>query len=307
MNFINDNFNDDILKIIDKCKEDYNLTNYEYVNLITMLLAYEIITRLNISNSDIEQIIGFIINNRNNKLQINNNSAVYNNTITYACNSFFSKYGINKNSYNTIMNNWFNGYYFHAFNGSFIELFNSNGIDLNNKPWDSYDLDNISKIYGKKVFGYTNGNTNALFLSSSLSVSPYYSLSTPTFFRRFIENDSKYLNCYLNRDYNTSLLAINDLCDKYNVSQDIRDYTINFFNKYWNLFNKKEYPAIILLPRNNQKEYVMPDDDVINNVVRNICNDNSNFKINSNIDREVFEIFDYESISIIAKEKKKEF
>lgn len=306
MYFINEAFNKDILDILDKYKQDYKLTEYEYVNLITMLLTYLIITRLEISIEDINYIINVIIENRNSNLQVNNNSFVYSSTISYACNKFFNKYGITKESYNTVMNNWFNGYYFHAFNGSFIDLFNSDGINLDNKPWDTSDLDNIANIYGKKVFGFTNGTNNCLFLSSSLSVSPYYSLSTPTFFRRFVENEQQFLNCYLNRDYNTSIRAVNNLCNKNNVSNDAVDYTISFFKKYWDIFNRKKYPGLILFKRNNYKEYELPDNNVIDSVINRISCDGSNFKITDSIGRDKIEIFDYESMSVISKNMQKE-
>lgn len=287
-------------------KDYYQLTNYEYINLITLILTHNIITNTSVMLEDINYFTLLILNNRNNKI-INNNSSVYNGSIKYIITNYYKQYGINENSFYTIMNNWFNGYYFHSLNNSFISEINSSGLVLENKPWDIRDIQTIKKIFkGKRdVFGMSNGEDNIIFLATNLMSSPYYGLTSPTFFRKFIEHEPKYLNTYLKRDSKQALDSITELCTKYNLNSDECLTVSNFFYKYWDMYATDELPSIILIKRPLQSNIPYPTTDIVNHTISSIIKDNHTKIIRKNIKRHDLIIFDCNSLDIIKQSQKK--
>ncbi len=296
---------DEIKEYLYSIRNYYHLTDYEYIELITLILTSEIITHTKIILEDINYFTLLILNNRNNKI-VNNNSNVYNSSIKYIIINYYKKHGLSPQSFNKIVNNWFNGYFFHSLNNSFVAEINSTGFVLEDKPWDIVDIQTIKNIFkGKKdVFGMSNGENNAIFLSTNLMSSPYYGLTSPTFFRKFIENDPHYLNVYLNRDLKHSLESINRLCDKYNFDDNERKIILNFFHKYWNKYATNDLPSIILIKRPPHKGIPYPEVNVINKTIDLIIKDNHTKIVRQNIERHNLLIFDCNCLAIITPPQK---
>lgn len=298
-------FTEEIKNYLYSIKDYYSLTNYEYVELITLILTNGVITHNSATINDINYFINLILDNRQNKI-INDNSYVYNNSIKYIITNYFEQNGISQKTFNEIINNWFNGYFFHSLNSSFISNININGFILENKPWDIQDIKTIKNIFkGKRnIFGLSNGEDNIIFLSTNLMSSPYYGLTSPTFYRKFIENDPKYLNVFLNRDLKCATKSIDNLCNQYNLTIEERKIVFDFFKKYWIKYATDDLPCIILIKRTDTENIPYPTNDIVNSTINLITKDTYTKIIRNNIERDKLILFDCNSLDIIKQSKK---
>lgn len=278
-------------------KKQYQLTNYEYTNLILIILNGLLITG-ELEKENIKYYIDLIISNRNNPIK-NNNKFMFEKSIAYIVNNYFNKYGENEECFDLLINNIKNGFYFHAFNHCFFNKFNEEGIVLEDKAWDITDIKRIKDILGKNIFGISNGEDNLLFLSTNLSISPYYGLSSPTFFRKFIERDPKYLNIYLERDIKSCYESINELCKNSNINDEDKYFIIHFFKKYWALFGNNELPAILLLPKENDSITIDYNKE---SIINYLCSNSRTKIIRENLSRNQFYLFDCNNLRISFNE-----
>ncbi len=298
-------FTEEIKNYLYSIKDYYYLTNYEYVELITLILTNGVITHNKSTINDIDYFVNLILYNRQNTI-INDNSYVYNNSIKYIITNYFEQNGISQKTFNEIINNWFNGYFFHSLNNSFVSDININGFVLENKPWDIQDIKIMKSIFkGKRdIFGLSNGEDNIIFLSTNLKSSPYYGLTSPTFYRKFIENDPKYLNVFLNRDLKCATKSIDNLCNQYNLTVQERKIVLDFFKKYWIKYATDDLPSIILIKRTDNKDIPYPTDNIVNSTINLITKDTHTKIIRNNIDRDNLILFDCNSLDIIKQSKK---
>ena len=297
---MNLNFNDNIKDFLVIIREQKHLTDYEYVNLISLLVLKQIITHNTITELDVTTLIN-IIRNKDNKKFINDNNQVYYQAIKYIVEEYFNNTGVSNTSYSEIMNNWFNGYLFHTLNDSFVNEINENGLVLNNKPWDIEEIKRIKKIFNKAIFGISNAEDNIIFFARSLTSSPYYGLTSPTFFRKFVENDPHNINIFLNRDLYSSNESIIELCRKYNITGEEYDYVLNFFKKYWLVYANNRLPSLLLKKRDKVTIPDMPDGDVCQYVVDKIYADSRNEMFKHDIPRDELIIFSYHDLEIKKK------
>ena len=298
-------FTEEIKEYIYSIKDYYNLSNYEYIELITLILTNGIITHNKVKFDDINYFVNLILNNRHNEI-INNNSSVYNNSIKYIITNHFEQKGISRKTFDEIINNWFNGYFFHSLNNNFVSDINNNGFILENKPWDIRDIQIIKNVFkGKRnIFGLSNGEDNTIFLSTNLMSSPYYGLTSPTFYRKFIENNQKYLNVFLNRDFNLATESIDNLCNQYNLNKEEREIVFAFFKKYWLKYATDDLPSIILIKRTDNKDIPYPNNNIINSTINLIIKDTHTKIVRQNIDRKDLTIFNCNSLNIIKPPQK---
>ncbi len=278
------------------------LSNYDYINLVTLVLTKGIISREDVSKEDINYFFNLIINKNNNI--VNDNSKVYNEAVSYCVDDFFKKHGLNENSYLKIMNNWFNGYLFHTLNVALANEVNDYGLTHDCPLWNSSEIKEIISLLKKNVFGLFNGDTKGFFFASSLSSSPYYGLSSPTFFRKFIENDYKYLNVFLNRDLKKATESIEFLCAKNNLNPEEKEKVISFFKKYWAIFATNELPSIIMKPRENNYVIPHPIGDIKSFVTKQIIKDCRNVFLSNDISRDQLIIFSYETLEVSKQYQK---
>lgn len=293
---LNHFFTEEIKEYIFLLKEKEHLSNYQYINLIALLLTQIIITRKPINNKDINYF---------NKLIslkspiINNNSQAYNSAIEYIVNNYFTEYGISKESFNTIINNWFNGYLFHSLNNYFISSIDEKGICQNHLPWDIEEISKVRKILNKPIFGLFNGRNKGIFFTTNLKTSPYYALTSPTYFRKFIENKPEYLNTYLNRDLSLAHQSIEKLCQDNHLTIEDQHYIINFFKKNWLIFDNKILPSVLLKKRNTNISLEYPCNNVVKHVIELIIKDDKHVHFTEDIARENLIIFSYDSLETI--------
>lgn len=306
MNILNETFTEEIKNELFNYKDIYNLSVYEYVNLCSLIITNSIITRKTIEIETINYFLNLILNKRNIGLP-NDNSYVYNHAIKYIVYNYFKANGEAKETFDNIINNWFNGYIFNSLNDGFLEEINDNGLILKNKPWNIEDIKIIKDIFkGKKdIFGLSNGENNVVFYSTSLAQSSYYGLSSPTFYRKFIENKPKYLNTFLNNNLKTAYNSIQELCQEYNLTEDETNIVFKFFKKYWLLYANDRLPGVILKKRNKNINIEFPESNVIEYTTNIIIRDSKNIIIKEDIPRDNLIIFSYDTLSILAQNKKK--
>ena len=293
-------FNENIRNILTVFREKMKLTDYEYTDLISLLVLKQILTRDEIKEFDINVFIN-IIRNKDNKRFVNDNNQVYHQALKYIVNKFFTKASVSEESYYEIMNNWFNGYLFHTLNDAFVPEINENGIQLDNKPWDIEEIRRIKSIFNKAIFGISNAEDNVIFFAHSLTSSPYYGLTSPTFFRKFVENDPKNINIFLNRDLSSSKESIIELCQKYNITGEDYDFVLYFFKKYWMVFTNNRLPSLLLLKRDPITLEAPPTENITDYVIDTIYKDSKNEMIKRDIKREELIIFSYEDLEIKKK------
>lgn len=301
---IEETFQNSLQKKLYLLKETYQLTNYEFVNLNSLILTNLIITRkAKIDEHLLLSFIKLIINHRQDKI-VNNNSEVYNNAILIMIQNYFKEYDFNDENIYLLLNNWFNGYQFHSLNDCFVNNINDNGFILNDKPWDITEIKSIKKLLGKKIFGPSNAESNNIFFANELKTSPYYGLTSPTFFRKIIENQPQYLNIFLNRDINTSYQSMLELCKLKQLNEEETKEVINFFKKYWLIFATEKLPSVILKKR-QQTNITIPSNLTIDSLSKMIASDNKVSIINEDLSRSDLIIFSYNNLQIVKEKQKR--
>lgn len=292
-------FSNETKEYLSIVKKQYQLSNYEYTNLLSLLLTRRIITHDAESIDDINYFIQLIINNRNRTI-INDNTNIYNGAIQYIVTNYFNTYGISEDTFKHITNNWFNGYNFHTLNSVFVKDIDAEGIKLDNKPWDVNEIKEVIRVLKRNIFGMFNGNTG-VFFASNLKTSPYYGLSSPTFYRKFVENKPEYLNVFLDRNLFRANESIQKLCDTQNLTDEERDIIVDFFKKYWLAYASEELPCVLMRKRKKTSDIPYPSTNVVNYTIDLITKDDNNTYIKNDIARDEFEIFSYETLGIVSQ------
>lgn len=292
-------FSNETKEYLSIVKKQYQLSNYEYTNLLSLLLTRRIITHDAESIDDINYFIQLIINNRNRTI-INDNTNIYNGAIQYIVTNYFNTYGISEDTFKHITNNWFNGYNFHTLNSVFVKDIDAEGIKLDNKPWDVNEIKEVIRVLKRNIFGMFNGNTG-VFFASNLKTSPYYGLSSPTFYRKFVENKPEYLNVFLDRNLFRANESIQKLCDTQNLTDEERDIIVDFFKKYWLAYASEELPCVLMRKRKKTSDIPYPSTNVVNYTIDLITKDDNNTYIKNDIARDELEIFSYEALGIVSQ------
>ena len=157
-----------------------------------------------------------------------------------------------------------NGYVFHAGNSKAIEHNMKYGLSPSETVSDErIELMHIASIYSK--YGNDNplgwgtldikNNKNGWFYDGSPQNMLYYA-DSPEWFRQFCGENHCYAwglvpeenrHGYQNRDYDTCLLTISKLIEKYNMSEEDRKEILDFFNKCWSIFGDTE-PCLAFVP-----------------------------------------------------------
>lgn len=296
-------FNEQLKDYLGLIKEKEGLSCYEYLNLVALILNDYLLTKEEVSNDDINYFIMLIKSVHGQKI-VNDNNAVFKASVAHIVKNYFQKYGINEDTYLKLMNNWFNGYLFHTLNASYAEHINENGLKIDDKPWDLAEVKGIMKLFDHSVFGLFNGENEGIFFAPNLSVSPYYGLTSPTFFRKFVENDHAYLNVFLNRDYPRAYESIQKLCLKNNLSKEDSEVVMAFFKKYWLIFTSDKLPSILMKKRDKTDVPPYPEGDVVSFVINSIGNDIRNTYYKKDIPRDELIIFSYDTLGITHTHQK---
>lgn len=306
---INDKFSDSETQfIIQEVAKKYQLSQFEYLSLIDILLYYFCIS----SQPDTLHITKLIcdkITIHRDRLALNQTNDLF---VECLAEIIKQEITIDKNAVNNIETFIREGIIFHSFNATFFDKINTQGLVVKDKPWSLDDIESIRKLfqkYGKgNIFGlYQGRSATPIFFANALVSSPYYALSSPTFFRKFIENKKEYFNVFLNRDYPSAKKSIEELCS--NLSLEEQKQVFDFFNKYWSLFTNGELPYVAISTKEklgieSQTLERRTDEDLIEYYVRCLLQSN-NYMIKDDIPREKLELFSYGNLSIIPKEKEK--
>lgn len=305
---IEQNFNNnDNQLIISELKKRYQLSDLEYISLIDILIYYYIISAhpntLKIGNEVCELILRY-----REELKLNRTPNFFKEALTFIIKQELS---INYDYTIRILNELIQEeYVFHSFNAAFYNQINEKGLIVQEKPWNLDEIENIRNIFKQQgyqnIFGYYQGQAKTpIFFASSLVTSPYYGLSSPTFFRKFIEHNSNFFNTFLNRDYERALKSIHILCQ--NLSNPNKEYVLNFFNKYWNEFTNGELPYVAISTRKrlglaSNIIACYPNESLEEYYIRSLLSQ-SNFSVHNDITRDKFDLFSYGTLSLKKKQK----
>lgn len=301
--------NPDNQLIIKGIQERYQLSPLEYISLIDILMYYYSISP-NPNTVEIIPIICDKIITYREKFKVNQTGEFFTVCIKEFVNRECSK------NYDATIDNLKRlaeeGLVFHSFNSAFFDKINEQGLIIQEKPWDLEELETVRKIFQKKnnnnIFGLYQGRTSTpIFFTDTLISSPYYGLSSPTFFRKFVEHKSEYRNTFLNRDLESAKKSMEDLCNGLEP-YDART-TMHFFNKYWNLFTNGALPCVAISTVNklNIKTYQMApfeNESQEDYYIRVLLHGHVHI-ISNNIPRESLELFSYESLSFNNPVKEK--
>lgn len=293
--------------ILKQMKTEYNLNNIEYLNLVAIFMTYITIS----TNPDIPSTCNFIctiILKYRDRQNDNINSEIFSDCIM----SFVNNELKTNNSEIKIIKQIEDGIFFHSFNATFYPRINEYGLIVHDKPWNLEEIEEIIKIFKRygisNIFGMYQGRTETpIFFSSHLATSPYYGLSSPTFFRKFIENDSCYFNTFRDRNYETAKESIEMLCMPLNENE--RKYVYLFFKKYWNYFASEELPCIAITTGEQlnckQKLPNRFENESSSTYISRCLLQQYNLMIKQDIPRDSIEIFSYENLAFLEMEKKK--
>lgn len=308
-NWIQEIFLQDNQLIITEMSKRYSLSNEEYSNLINLMLYYYSITTF----PNTLEAVTFICNEiQKYKEEIEKNQNCH---LFESCISEFLKQELEKNGNLQKTGNFLNeGFVFHSFNAAFLDTINSKGLIAKEKPWNLEEVEMVRSIFQKKnqknIFGLYQGRSETpIFFANNLTSSAYYGLSSPTFFRKFIENKPKYFNVFLNRDFNKASESIEEVCN--GLSSEEKDTVFEFFHKYWNIFTSEKYPCIAISTKEKLGVDTTPlqrrdNEDDFRYYLRQIL-DTKNIMLHQDIPRESLEIFSYQSFSFVSNINKKTY
>ena len=297
---------EDMQLLLPEIAKKASLSRAEYVNLIDILFYHFVVNGTLHTTENITFIVNKIIENRN-LIQKNQNSSCFT-----SCLEHFLKQAYEVDPKFTRLEEFLaSGFLFHSFNKAFYPTIEEKGLVLKEKPWDLEKIEQIRNIFKKahqkNIFGYYQGREETpIFFSSNLVSSPYYGLSSPTFFRKFVEHKAEYFNAFLNRDYESALASIKELILP--LQEEEKRIVFSFFQEYWQAFATEELPCVAISTKEKLgiKEEVPPkiEEDSISYYLKRIVTV-KNYMIGKNIDRESLEIFDYQTLSFFPKQKEK--
>lgn len=301
--------NQDNQLIIQGMSDKYQLSSLEYISLIDILMYYYSISP-NPNTIEIVPIICEKIITYREKFKINQTGEFFTSCIKEFVNNECSKdYNGTISKLKSLVDE---GLVFHSFNSAFFDKINEQGLVVQDKPWDLNEIENVRKIFQRKknnnIFGLYHGRTSTpVFFTDTLISSPYYGLSSPTFFRKFIEHNPKYFNTFLERDYEKALQSMNELCDDLNTEE--KEIVMNFFYKYWDLFtnNKLPYVAISSKEKLGILTYPIPQlpEETLEQYYLRLLLSGRNYMFHENIARENLDLFNYEDFTITNPIKEK--
>ena len=291
--------------IITEMSKKFSLSNEEYINLVNLIIYYYTITSSPNTLEAVATICNKIITYRS-EIEKNQNHGLFQDCLTTFLQEELQSAG-NLNRIQKFLNQ---GFIFHSFNPAFYDPINEKGLVAKEKPWNLEEVEAVREIFQrrnkKNIFGLYQGREKTpLFFANNLMSSAYYGLSSPTFFRKFIENNPQYFNTFLNRDYAKARESINSICLDLEATE--RNIVLQFFEKYWSIFATNRLPYIAISTKKKLKipeEQLENTGDTFDTILKKIMS-TKNFMIHEDISRDCLEIFDYESFSITPIQKEK--
>ena len=285
----------------------YQLSKEEYVNLIDILFySFVVNSDLHILEN-VTFVVDKILENRE-FIQKNQNYRCFS-----SCLQHFLEEEYRRDSNFTRLEEFLrSGFVFHSFNRTFYPQIQDRGLVVKEKPWDLEEIEQVRRIfqkYGKQnIFGYYNGReATPIFFANNLETSPYYGLSSPTFFRKFIENKKEYFNVFLNRDYPSACASMEELTKP--LTPEEKAVVFHFFEKYWREFATDTLPCVAISTKEKlgiEEETVsIAEGESITEYYLKRILDARNHMIKRDIPRDSLEIFDYETLSFSIPPKEK--
>lgn len=291
--------------IITEMAKKFSLSSEEYINLINLMIYYYTITS---SPNTLEAVVTICnkIITYHNDIEKNQNHGLFQDSLATFLQGELQSVG----NLNRVQNFLNQGFIFHSFNPAFYDPINEKGLVVKEKPWDLEEVEAVREIFQKRnkknIFGLYQGREKTpLFFANNLMSSAYYGLSSPTFFRKFIENSPQYFNTFLNRDYAKARESINGIC--LHLEDSERNIVLHFFEKYWSIFATNRLPYIAISTKKKLKiteEQLESKEDMLDSILKRLLS-TKNFMIHEDISRDCLEIFDYESFSISLLKKEK--
>lgn len=287
--------------IITEMARKYSISKEEYIHLVNLMIYYYAISTTPNTLEAVQTIY--------NKLKEFENDIKKHHThnLFQECLSLFLKEEQEKSgNLERIKAFLQEGFVFHSFNPAFLPQINEKGLIVKEKPWNLEEVEIVRQIFLKKfhknVFGLYQGREKTpIFFANNLLSSAYYGLSSPTFFRKFIENDPTYFDVFFRKDYAKARESIENLCSP------LEDYEKNqvlaFFQKYWDFFTSSNLSFVAITTREKLGITETPlekrtNEGEIDYLVRKII-EVKNEMIKENIAREKLEIFSHQSFSIV--------
>lgn len=299
------NNNENQLIITEMAKKNA-LSKEEYLNLINLMIYYYVIA----SRPNTLEAVTTICNSI--KIHRKDIEKHQSGSLFKDCISLFLESEEKTGNLDKIENFINQGFLFHNFNPSFLNTINENGLSTKEKSWDLNEVEQIRKIFWnrdkKNIFGLYQGKEKTpIFFANNLLSSSYYGLSSPTFFRKFIENNPNYFNIFLNRDYQKAVESIENIC--IGLSPIEKKEVFAFFQKYWDIFATEEFPYMAI--SSNKKLGIpytipsrFPNETKAQYLLRRILN-SKNETIKKDIPRTSLEIFSYQTFSFHPYTKEK--
>ncbi len=299
--------NSDTQLLLSEMRKKYQLTKEEYLNLLDMSIYNNIFTGKELSLECITFMCNELLKNRE-LIQKNQNQRFVN-----ACLSKFAEEAEQIDpTFSRVQRFLDSNFVFHTFNGAFLEKIKSQGLIMKEKPWDLGKIDEIETIMKKashpQIFGVYQGKRETpIHFADNLFGSPYYGVSSPTFFRKFIEHNPKYFNVFVNRDYPRAKESADELCE--NLSEEEAKIVQDFFQEYWQEFATDRLPCVAVSTKQKLGIKMIPSEKSPEETLREYYVRRSlgacNFVIRKNIPLEDIEIFDMETLSLVPKQKEK--
>lgn len=170
-----------------------------------------------------------------------------------------------------------NGVRYHGFNGAFKPQIEDDGLVTDERVWEVEDLEKVHQIGNKTgntmLLGWGKINSEGkLFYSATPNVSYRYAVASPEWFAQFtsegshVKSEPKKKEAFYRRDYDSARQNIIDLCDKLqsntadailarkaypNITNEEREYLLQFFDKYWSaLAGPDSQPSLALIDMN---------------------------------------------------------
>ena len=207
--------------------------------------------------------------------------------------------GVREKVYNFLDKSSSVEYMYHAFNASSEDSIIKYGLS-NSKRLNSDDevlmINNLFKSYGEYgiLNNYESSSMGSFYYSKDPLVSYFYGLKSPEWFYMFCggshsyTKDERYVkDAYINRDYDACLNNINVMMDNLSFKEHDREIVTNFFNKYWDIFNRYEPRLLIIKDEyNNRGYYELEDEDYEMNPIEftSMCFNAYNNEFDTNMD-----------------------
>jgi len=306
-NWIENLFLEENQFIITEMAKIYNLSNEEYSNLVNLMMYYYIIQN-NPNTLDAVSTVCEQIQKHREEIQKNQNCYLFRECIEIFLQEEKEKTGNLHKVEEFLKGN----FVFHSFNSAFLETINRQGLITKEKPWSLEEVEEIRQIFQSKnkknIFGLYQGRGDTpIFFANNLVSSAYYGLSSPTFFRKFIENSPQYFNVFLNRDYLKAKESIDNLCK--DLEPQEKEKVLHFFQKYWSLFTSNSFPCVAISTKEKLGIKVVPferrDNETDFQYILRQMSETKSMMIHQDIPRESLDIFEYQSFSFAQNPNEK--